>query len=363
MTLSADVQWSFQERVNAVEQATRFQDRPVEVLSDVEETTDGLRTQVGFAPAPVAVEQHAGPQQRRALPAGGCASGAVHGREPAGATGLLVAQRHRPACMLPAQPTRARRPPLPVPADLVCARVPGGGGHRRAAGGAVWCVWEEMPPGRRARHHTASAGAPGRGPASLFCTAAQGWPTSDTARCRQRSPLHPPPHPPLLSAGQVPGGGGAARRRAGPPRRAVCCARGQGVGGARGPRQGGPLRPVPPAGLGATPRPARSGRGEASCELGPAGQRRARNAQISSVCTRSDPTSQPPTPRTPWSHAGGARGPAEGGAAGHPAPRHHHRHAPARGRAWGGGLGGRIKSCGGAFFRRHVPAGTDMPSR
>lgn len=49
MTLSADVQWSFQERVNAVEQATRFQDRPVEVLSDVEETTDGLRTQILFA--------------------------------------------------------------------------------------------------------------------------------------------------------------------------------------------------------------------------------------------------------------------------------------------------------------------------
>ncbi|KAL4425474.1 hypothetical protein ABPG75_009490 [Micractinium tetrahymenae] len=49
MTLSADVQWTFQERVNAVEQATRFQDRPVEVLSDVEDTTDGLRTQILFA--------------------------------------------------------------------------------------------------------------------------------------------------------------------------------------------------------------------------------------------------------------------------------------------------------------------------
>ena len=46
MTLSADVAWTFQDRVNAVEQATRFQDFPTDVLSDVEETTDGLRTQV-----------------------------------------------------------------------------------------------------------------------------------------------------------------------------------------------------------------------------------------------------------------------------------------------------------------------------
>ncbi|KAI7841831.1 hypothetical protein COHA_004360 [Chlorella ohadii] len=49
MTLSADVQWTFQERVAAVEAAGRFQDKPTEVLSDVEDTTDGLRTQIVFA--------------------------------------------------------------------------------------------------------------------------------------------------------------------------------------------------------------------------------------------------------------------------------------------------------------------------
>lgn len=37
-----------QERVAAVEAAGRFQDKPTEVLSDVEDTTDGLRTQVRF---------------------------------------------------------------------------------------------------------------------------------------------------------------------------------------------------------------------------------------------------------------------------------------------------------------------------
>lgn len=35
-----------QERVNAVEIAGRFQDSPTEVLSDTEDTTDGLRSQV-----------------------------------------------------------------------------------------------------------------------------------------------------------------------------------------------------------------------------------------------------------------------------------------------------------------------------
>ncbi|PSC76570.1 magnesium-chelatase subunit chloroplastic [Micractinium conductrix] len=49
MTLSADVQWTFQERVNAVESAAKFQDQPTQVLSDAEETTDGLRTQIVFA--------------------------------------------------------------------------------------------------------------------------------------------------------------------------------------------------------------------------------------------------------------------------------------------------------------------------
>ena len=47
ITLSADVTTSWQERVNAVEAATRFQDAPTEVLSEVEDTTDALRTQVG----------------------------------------------------------------------------------------------------------------------------------------------------------------------------------------------------------------------------------------------------------------------------------------------------------------------------
>ncbi len=49
MTLSADVMWStFQERVNAVEAAGRFQDKPMDVLAEVEDTTDSLRTQVRF---------------------------------------------------------------------------------------------------------------------------------------------------------------------------------------------------------------------------------------------------------------------------------------------------------------------------
>jgi Mg-chelatase subunit ChlI len=47
MTLSADVQWTFQQRVQAVEAAGRFQDVPATVLGEVEETTDSLRTQVG----------------------------------------------------------------------------------------------------------------------------------------------------------------------------------------------------------------------------------------------------------------------------------------------------------------------------
>ncbi|KAL4860043.1 Magnesium-chelatase subunit ChlD [Chlorella vulgaris] len=50
MTLSADVMWStFQERVNAVEAAGRFQDKPMDVLAEVEDTTDSLRTQIVFA--------------------------------------------------------------------------------------------------------------------------------------------------------------------------------------------------------------------------------------------------------------------------------------------------------------------------
>lgn len=49
MTLSADVQWTFQERVNAVESAARFQDEPTQMLSESEETTDGLCTQIVFA--------------------------------------------------------------------------------------------------------------------------------------------------------------------------------------------------------------------------------------------------------------------------------------------------------------------------
>lgn len=55
MTLSADVQWTFQERVSAVNAAARFQDQPTEVLSDVEETTDGLRTQVRRARSPSSI--------------------------------------------------------------------------------------------------------------------------------------------------------------------------------------------------------------------------------------------------------------------------------------------------------------------
>ena len=47
MTLSADVASTFEQRVNAVESATRFQDRPQEMLDEAEETTDNLRTQVG----------------------------------------------------------------------------------------------------------------------------------------------------------------------------------------------------------------------------------------------------------------------------------------------------------------------------
>ena len=47
MTLSADVASTFEQRVFAVESATRFQDKPQEMLDEAEETTDNLRTQVG----------------------------------------------------------------------------------------------------------------------------------------------------------------------------------------------------------------------------------------------------------------------------------------------------------------------------
>jgi Mg-chelatase subunit ChlI len=50
MTLSADVASTFEQRVFAVESATRFQDKPQEMLDEAEETTDNLRTQVGGCP-------------------------------------------------------------------------------------------------------------------------------------------------------------------------------------------------------------------------------------------------------------------------------------------------------------------------
>lgn len=139
MNLSADVQWTFQERVNAVEQATRFQDRPVDVLSDVEETTDGLRTQVGAR----AWERCAGGVQREWSEGGALGLGpgkkkSSHVPHPA-RVGLLV-------CF--AQLSR-----IPSwPADSVCSRVSRGGGHRRAPGEAG-CVregrWAEPRPGEQ----------------------------------------------------------------------------------------------------------------------------------------------------------------------------------------------------------------------
>ena len=49
ITLSADVPYTFQTRVQAVEAATRFQDKPMEVITDSEETTDALRANIIFA--------------------------------------------------------------------------------------------------------------------------------------------------------------------------------------------------------------------------------------------------------------------------------------------------------------------------
>jgi magnesium chelatase subunit D len=49
VTLSADVPYTFDTRVSAVEAATRFQDFPAEVLQKSEETTDALRASVIFA--------------------------------------------------------------------------------------------------------------------------------------------------------------------------------------------------------------------------------------------------------------------------------------------------------------------------
>lgn len=49
ITLSADVPFTFQTRVQAVEAATRFQDHPMDVITDAEETTDALRANILFA--------------------------------------------------------------------------------------------------------------------------------------------------------------------------------------------------------------------------------------------------------------------------------------------------------------------------
>jgi magnesium chelatase subunit D len=49
ITLSADVPFTFQTRVQAVEAATRFQDSPNDVMTDAEETTDALRSNILFA--------------------------------------------------------------------------------------------------------------------------------------------------------------------------------------------------------------------------------------------------------------------------------------------------------------------------
>lgn len=49
ITLSADVPYTFQTRVEAVEAATRFQDSPKEVMTESEETTDALRGNIIFA--------------------------------------------------------------------------------------------------------------------------------------------------------------------------------------------------------------------------------------------------------------------------------------------------------------------------
>lgn len=47
MSPRADVPYTFQDRVAAVESATRFQDMATTVLKEVAETTDALKTQVG----------------------------------------------------------------------------------------------------------------------------------------------------------------------------------------------------------------------------------------------------------------------------------------------------------------------------
>ena len=49
ITLSADVPYSFETRVEAVEAATKFQDSPVEVITDSEDTTEGLKSNILFA--------------------------------------------------------------------------------------------------------------------------------------------------------------------------------------------------------------------------------------------------------------------------------------------------------------------------
>ena len=49
ITLSADVPYTFQTRVQAVEAASRFQDKPLEVISESEDTTDALRGNIMFA--------------------------------------------------------------------------------------------------------------------------------------------------------------------------------------------------------------------------------------------------------------------------------------------------------------------------
>ena len=49
ITLSADVPYTFETRVDAVEAATKFQDSPLDVLKQAEETTDALRSSVIFA--------------------------------------------------------------------------------------------------------------------------------------------------------------------------------------------------------------------------------------------------------------------------------------------------------------------------
>ncbi len=47
ITLSADVPFTFERRVEAVEAATRFQDSSDEVLTETEDSTEAMKTQVG----------------------------------------------------------------------------------------------------------------------------------------------------------------------------------------------------------------------------------------------------------------------------------------------------------------------------